>query len=80
MVTIIKDKLLGEIHTAGPPAQKDDLEQLKKILDSYIVLDYLLVRDYHESGMPHLHVYLKTSEKCNITSSTFLDLKNVEGQ
>lgn len=56
------------------------LEQLKKILSSYIVIDYLLVREYHKNGEPHIHVYLKTSKKCNITSSTFLDLKNKEGE
>lgn len=60
---------------------KEALKQLKEILSSYTIIDHLLVREYHESNQPHLHVYLKTGKKCNITSSTFLDLKNnVDGQ
>lgn len=51
------------------------LEQLKEILCFYIVEEYLLVREYHETGEPHIHVYLKTRKKCNISSPTFLDLK-----
>jgi Geminivirus Rep catalytic domain len=58
----------------------ETLKQLKIILSSYIVLDYLLVREYHKTDQPHIHVYLKTSKKCNITSSIFLDLKNTEGK
>lgn len=51
------------------------LEQLKEILCSYIIEEYLLVREYHKTGEPHVHVYLNTRKKCNISSPTFLDLK-----
>jgi Geminivirus Rep catalytic domain len=53
--------------------------QLKEILSSYIVQDYILVREYHQTGEPHVHVYLKVLKKVNIFSSTFLDLLKEDG-
>lgn len=52
------------------------LRQLKSVLSSYIVKEYLLVREYHASGEPHVHVYLKMLKKTNIFSENFLDLKD----
>lgn len=56
------------------------LEQLKKLLSSYVITTYLLVREIDDKGQPNLHVYLKTLKKCNITSSNFLNLKNSENK
>lgn len=56
------------------------LSQLKSILSSYIVKEYLLVREYHASGEPHVHVYLKMLKKTNIYSQNFLDLKDLSGE
>jgi hypothetical protein len=53
------------------------LEQLKEILCSYIVEEYFIVREYHKTVEPHVHVYLKTRKKCNISSPMFLDLKDL---
>lgn len=39
------------------------LSQLKSILSSYILKEYLLVREYHADGEPHVHVYLKMLKK-----------------
>ena len=58
----------------------DALDQLKDILSFYNVIDFVLVREYLENDQPHLHAYLKMAKKCNITSSNFLDLKNVDGE
>ena len=35
-----------------------------------------MVREYHESGEPHVHVYLKTLKKVTIKLSTLLDIKH----
>ena len=39
------------------------LSQLKSILSSYIVKEYLLVREYHVDGGPYVHVDLKLLKK-----------------
>ena len=52
------------------------LEILKKKLSSYILQDWVLVREYHESGEEHVHVYLKTLKKAILKSSTFLDIEH----
>lgn len=49
---------------------------LKEILSSYMVEEWVVVREFHENGDPHVHVYLKTLKKAIIKSSTFLDLKH----
>lgn len=53
---------------------------LKNKLSSYVVKEHLLVREYHASREPHVHVYLKLLKKTNIYSETFLDLKNSSGK
>lgn len=51
------------------------LEILKLRLSSYIVLDYVLVRESNETrGKLDIHTYLKLAKKTNIVSESFLDL------
>lgn len=52
------------------------VENLKEILSSYIVDEWVVVREYHEDGEPHAHVYLKLLKKAIIKSASFLDLKD----
>lgn len=56
------------------------LALLKSKLSSYIVKEYLLVRESHADGEPHVHVYLKMLKKTNIYSKSFLDLKDSSGE
>lgn len=39
----------------------------------WIILEYLIAEEEHESGEPHLHVYLKFSSKINLKDSTIFD-------
>lgn len=52
---------------------KTIVTNLKEILSSYVVQNYIVVREYHEDGEPHLHVYLELLKKLSITTSNFLD-------
>jgi Geminivirus Rep catalytic domain len=49
------------------------ITNLKEILSSYIVVDYILVREDHVTGEAHVHVFLKLLKKVNISSASFLD-------
>lgn len=53
------------------------IEILREKLSSYIVKEWIIVREYHENGEPHVHVYLKTLKKAIIKSASFLDLKEI---
>jgi len=39
------------------------------------IKDYVVGRELHEDGTPHLHVYLSLARKCNIVTAANLDLK-----
>jgi len=51
------------------------IEILREKLSSYIVENWIIVKENHKSGEEHVHVYLKTLKKTHISSSTFLDLQ-----
>ena len=52
------------------------LDQLKHITSSYIIKEYILVREFHaEDGKPHIHAYLSLHKPFNTYSPNRLDLK-----
>lgn len=55
------------------------IEILKEKLSSYVVQDWVVVREYHETGEAHVHIYLKLLKKAIIKSATFLDMKQYHG-
>lgn len=38
------------------------------------IKDYVIAKEAHEDGTPHLHVYLSLARRCNIINPTALDL------
>jgi hypothetical protein len=44
-------------------------------LNTWTVMDYVLVKELHEDGNPHIHVYLKTLRMTNIASVCYMDLE-----
>lgn len=52
------------------------LSQLTDACSNYIVKDYVIVREYHADGTPHVHVYLSLHKPFNTTNPNFLDLKS----
>lgn len=38
-------------------------ELLKEKLSTYILQEWITVREFHETGEPHIHVYLKTLKR-----------------
>ena len=53
---------------------KEALDQLKKKLSHYIIKDYIIVREFHEDGNPHIHVYLNLNRQFNTYNPCYLDL------
>ena len=39
-----------------------------------VIKDYILVREYHEDGSPHIHAFIKCYKKVNINNPSHLDL------
>jgi len=52
------------------------LSQLKIKCSNYIVKDYVIVREYHSDGTPHIHVYLNLHKPLNTINPNYLDLKS----
>jgi len=50
------------------------LKYFKEILSSRIIKDYLIVREFHKDGNPHIHVYLKLHKPFNTYKQNSLDI------
>lgn len=50
------------------------INQLKLRLSNLIIEDYLISRESHEDGTPHLHAYLKLKKPLNTYNPQYLDL------
>jgi hypothetical protein len=57
---------------------KEALDQLKNKLSNYIIKEYIIVREFHEDGTPHIHVYLKINKQFNTYNPCYLDLVDAE--
>ena len=61
-----------------------DLEEIIHILKVKLLgkiwKEYLIVREYHESGLSHIHVYIKLEKKVNITDKHRLDIEGHHGK
>lgn len=50
------------------------LENLKKIFSNNIIESYVMCRELHEDGTPHIHVYVKTLKKNSTANCNRYDL------
>jgi len=50
------------------------LDIIKTKLSNYIVNEYILVREYHDDGTPHIHGYFKVLKQFNTYNPNYLDL------
>lgn len=73
---LISAKKLYLTYSKCPLELEVIIQLLKRILCTYMVEEWVLVREFHEDGDPHVHVYLKTLKKAIIKSPTFLDLEH----
>jgi len=48
---------------------------LKEKLASFIVKDYMLVKENHEDGNPHIHAFIKCYKKAEIKNPNYLDIQ-----
>jgi hypothetical protein len=51
------------------------IDNLKEKLNTWTVKHYVLVKELHEDGNPHIHVYLKTLKMVHIASVSYMDLE-----
>jgi hypothetical protein len=51
------------------------IDNLKEKLNTWTVKHYVLVKELHEDGNPHIHVYLKTIRMVHIASVSYMDLE-----
>lgn len=73
---LLSAKKLYLTYSKCPLELETVIQLLKRILSTYVVEEWVTVREFHENGDPHVHVYLKTLKKSIIKSSTFLDLEH----
>jgi hypothetical protein len=52
----------------------ETLKQLEKILDTWVIDSYFIVREKHEKDGNHIHAFIELDRKCNITRQDYLDL------
>jgi hypothetical protein len=50
------------------------LKYFKEILSSRIIKDYLIIREFHKDGSPHIHVYIKLHKPFNTYKQNSLDI------
>ena len=51
------------------------IDNLIMKLNTWTVKDYVLVKELHEDGNPHIHVYLRTLRMTNIASVSYMDVE-----
>jgi hypothetical protein len=73
---LLSAKKLYLTYSKCPLELETIIQLLKEKLSSYILEEWVVVREFHENGDPHLHVYLKTLKKVIIKSPIFLDIKH----
>lgn len=52
------------------------LEKLTVAIQPYEIVEYIVARELHEDGTPHIHAYLQLDRKCNIRGATQLDVSD----
>jgi len=50
-------------------------ESLDNILNTFILKEYLISKEFHEDGQPHIHVYCKTFKITSITNQNYFDIE-----
>jgi len=54
---------------------QDLINKLDNVLNTYTLKDYILSKELHEDGNPHIHVYLKTIKRVDIINPRYFDIE-----